>query len=362
MSLYSKNITKKLTRGALLSTVVITAVLSSIVFLNELHSHKIVRISDSILLLKFFVLSMIPVILHITPVSVCCTTLYVIHITEMDRELSIWRAAGMSQYQIAKPFIRFSIFISLLLLLLSMFILPLAEKELRVSFDSLTSDSSIASLLEEKSFNRISRNTTLYTEQNSDNQLQGVLVHTKEQDGSSSIIIAEKATLVTENQLTLFKLYNGSRYSKHYDSNQTLFFRTLTLDMKSSNSDGTHRDLNSENYKTAYQLLRSPKLEGIKSLVVRTCWPMTVIAFSVLGSSILISSNFSRKTSLKPLIHSFVYAMLLSIPFFLLKKKISQNLSYSVLFYAIFALCIFMSLKILGGKIKLIYTPKVPKK
>ena len=352
MNLYSKHTLKRLTKSSLISVSVITLIISSIIFLNELHLNRIAKILDAFIALKFFLLSIIPITIYITPISTCCASLYIYHSMETDRELAIWESVGLNKYQIAKPAIKFAVLVTITLTFFTMFIVPITEKHIKSSIEKLKKTSSINAVLEEKSFNRISVNTTLYAEKISeDGDLEGVIVYTKEKDGNNSITVAERAKTSLSDNITSFRLFNGNRHSQHRGMNQTIFFKTLIVNTPNKKVENINR-YDSLDYLTIYELFKLKKEARFNELIARTIWPLTNLVLIMLSSSLLLFAGFSRQTNLRPLVYSFAFPIIIAVILIILRKKVYHNILYTIPLYIIISTAILASIKMLKGNLK----------
>jgi lipopolysaccharide export system permease protein len=359
MNLYSRHTIKKISKGSLISVSSITLIISSITFLNELGLSKIFKILDAFVALKYFLLSIIPITIYIMPISTCCAALYIYHNMATDRELDIWQSVGLNKYQIAKPAIKFAVLITIMMAFFTMFIIPITKKHIRTSIEKLKNTSSINTVLEEKSFNRLSANTTLYAEKISkDENLEGVVVYTKEKDGNNSITVAEKARTIFNKNTTSFRLYNGNRHTKYSGSQQTIFFKTLIVNTPSNTNAGRANAFDSLGYLTAYDLFKLQKPERFNELIARTVWPLSNLILIMLSSSILLSAGFSRQTPIKPLVYSFAFPTIVVIILFILRQKVSHNLLYAAPIYTIVSLSILASMSILKENLHHSYLSK----
>lgn len=278
---------------------------------------------------------------------------------ETDRELCIWKSVGLNKYQIAKPAMKFALLVTLILTFCTMFIIPITQKHIKTSIETLKSTSSINAVLEEKSFNRISAKTTLYAEKTSeDGKLEGVIVYTKEKDGNNSITVAEKAETHFNGNITSFRLYNGNRHSQYRDLQQTIFFKTLIMNTPAHNNTESVHLSDSLEYLTVYDLFKLQKPERFNELIARTVWPLSNLVLIMLSSSILLSSGFSRQPTLKPLIYSFALPMIIAIILVILRKKVYHNLLYAAPLYTIVSLSILASIRILKGNLNRSYLSK----
>lgn len=363
MNLYSKHTIKRLAKGAFVSISVITLIISSMIFLNELYLNKIAKILDAFLAIKFFLLSLIPITVYVTPISACCATLYIYHTMETDRELVIWESVGLNKYDIAKPAISFAVFITTILLCFTMFIVPMTEKHIKTSIDQLKSTSSINSVLEERSFNKISINTTLYADKVlDDGSLEGVIVYTKEKDGNNSITVAERAETNLNDRTTSFYLYNGNRHSKYRGLNQTIFFKTLIVNTPPDKVGANLHSQHSLDYLTGYELFKLQKPAGFRALAARTVWPLTTLVLIFISSSILLSSTFTRQSNVRAMVCSFAFPIIIAVVLVIIRKKVFSDLFYTIPLYTIIALCILVPMNILKGNINYPHTPEKLKK
>lgn len=291
--------------------------------------------------LKIAAISMPTLLLYIAPISVLCAIIYTYYILYTDSEMIVMESSGLSKKNIARPAIRFASVITLGCYLLTFFVVPLAKKQLSNYIEFIKNNIELSSVIEEKSFTRISKNITLYVNsKGQNNTLHGIAMYNKEYNGSTTFILAKSAELIDRGDTVFFKLFDGNRQSTNNANLQILYFNELKFDIpKRSFIKTSPRKPNLEEQNVISLLLNyhnNPSTKDVTTeLNQRLIWPLLNLAIAYIGISASFSRYFQRKWS----IYKIAYASLASIALFgsviLLSRKSSDHLIYIILMYAI---------------------------
>ncbi|MCH9753588.1 MAG: LptF/LptG family permease [Alphaproteobacteria bacterium] len=342
MKIYSRYIIFYLIKIFLLSVVVLTGILTSVRLLSFINQNTIGGVASIEMAIKFITLSAPHLLMYITPIALLCTIIYVYYNLTIDNELITLEAVGLSKINISKPAVLFSVIITIICFTLTTFIVPIAKRELHSYTDLLKGSSKITSILEEKAFNKISKNITLYMETKlEDGFLQGVAIYDKTPSNEYTVLLAEKAKLIPINDSFSFKLYDGSRHSMKDGNMQILYFKTLSFNlprhkMQETKIDDldieelTLLDLLSSNYKR-----KDLMNERYSELHKRFSWPILnlTIAFIVMCS--ILSSHFERKWNANKIINAALFSMINLGLVIALRGKVNNGAMYIIALYTL---------------------------
>tara|TARA_B100000941_G_scaffold190654_1_gene137419 strand:+ start:3895 stop:5019 length:1125 start_codon:yes stop_codon:yes gene_type:complete len=151
----------------------------------------------------------------IAPSSVLIASIIVIDRMTRDSEMVILNASGISLIQKISPFLVATIFITLLIYILSIHISPMAMKDFRVKINEIKSDI-ISSSFKKNEFRSPNGDYTIYVSEISDNNdFLGIIIKDMQ---SSDIIItytSKVARIIDVNDQIILEMENGKIYSEN---------------------------------------------------------------------------------------------------------------------------------------------------
>ena len=168
----------------------------------------------------------------ILPIAFFCSLLFVYNRLTIDSELVCLRAAGVSQWSLAKPALMMATIIAVVAYAIGMYVMPISHREFKERQFVLRSEHS-AFLLEEGSFNSLTEGVTVYIRDREGGSLNGILVHDAREQESPITMMAERGLLVQTDQGPRFILFNGHRQQIDRDSTRLslLNFERYTMDL-----------------------------------------------------------------------------------------------------------------------------------
>lgn len=338
----------------MLSVLILTGVLTSVKLLAFINQNMIGGVASIDMAIKFIILSTPHLLMYITPIALLCTIIYVYYTLSIDNELITLEATGLSKVNISKPSILFSIAITILCYALIMIIVPISKRELHNYTDLLRGSSKITSILEEKAFNKISRNITLYTEKKLDDGfLQGVAIYDKTSPASYTVMLAEKAKLIPEENSFSFKLYDGSRHTINNNTMQILYFKTLSFNIPKNKIQTTNIDDLDIEELTIFDLLFSKHKrqdlinEKYSELHKRFSWPLLNITIAFIVVCSIFSSHFERKWNPAKLVNASIFSIINLGLVIVLRGKVNNGVAFVIALYALPIFITFVSTYIL---------------
>ena len=357
MKIYSKYILLYLTRIFLLNTLLLIAILVSVKLLTLLNNHTINGLANLQIAFKLVLVSVPALLVYLSPIALLCTIMYVYYTLSMDSEFIILEATGLSKFNIARPAIQFAAAITILSYYLTMFTVPLAKRDLNNYIDFMRNSLEISSILEEKSFNRISRHTTLYVDKKGqDNIFYGIAIYNKESNNSQTIILAEKAELRSEEGKFLFHLYDGNRQSINNGSLQILYFKTLSFNIPKTNTSlSSSKNLVLEE-QTIFELLSHNTRKNFNlnernaEINQRLSWPMINFAIACIALCTSFSTHFERKWNTQKLIYVSIFSALAFGLVIISSRKINNSFIFALTLYIVPIIFSITSLYILRKK------------
>ncbi|MFK8040180.1 MAG: LptF/LptG family permease [Rickettsiaceae bacterium] len=347
MRIYTKYIIQNLVPLFILTlcvSVLLVWILQIFKFLHLIN--KGIRIYDFI---QITLLALPLLIFILMPIVTSLSCLFFYNKLIVDRQLIILQTSGLSNFQIAKPAILVSIFITLFAYYISADLLPKSYRELKSKLENIKNHY-VSNIIEEKTFVQLSKNLTIYVNKKlSNNKVLGVILFDNYSSKRQSILFAEYGELLIENNKFVIYLSNGARQA--YDHNNQI--TNLTFDsivVKELLSQNIKNDIVSMNINEYYinELLfpnnsinHNQKLKLISQAHQRLTWPAYNFILIFIGLAIFLHRNtFTRDRKLIHYAPVIVITIVLVYSHFAINNMSSKHLYYSYLYYLNIILCI----------------------
>ncbi len=147
----------------------------------------------------------------VLPITTFLVVQFVYERITTDRELTVMRAAGLSQFALARPALAVAGVTMLLCFLLNLLVVPMSFTAFR-QFDFEIRNKLAAFLLQEGVFNQMSEDLTVYVRlRQPDGALRGILIDDGRDKKSHATILAETGRLIVGAAAPQVLLINGSR-------------------------------------------------------------------------------------------------------------------------------------------------------
>ncbi|NBT84935.1 MAG: YjgP/YjgQ family permease [Alphaproteobacteria bacterium] len=167
----------------------------------------------------------------ILPICLLIGGLHVYSKLTADHEIQVIRALGLSNFQISKPLIVLGLFVTFLVFIINIYIIPLSFQKFRNQEYQIKNQFS-ASLIREGSFNVINGTTAYVRERGPQGEFKGILIYdphlpdSKKENASenSYTIIAEEGVIHQGSEGVVLVLKRGSRQEKDKVTGNVSFF------------------------------------------------------------------------------------------------------------------------------------------
>lgn len=241
-----------------------------------------------------------------------------------DRELTVMRAAGLSQLSLARPALAMSAIVMAACFLLNIWIVPASFSNFR-QYQFEIRNRLAAFLLQEGVFNQVSDNLTVYVRtRQPDGTLRGILIDDGRQANSHATILAEQGRLIPGATAPRVLLLNGSRQEIDRQTGRlnVLTFAENTIDLTSDSKADEQR------FRDAGEMSLSELLNPPPGTVVferdlgkfrveahrRLSAPFTVLSFAMIALVSVLSGAFRRHGGLlRPAVAILVVVGLLAV-------------------------------------------------
>ncbi len=256
----------------------------------------------------------------VLPGALLIAVIYVYNRIAADNELIIMRSIGMSNWQIAKPTIIIAITITTLLYCITLYVLPHAFRNFKDMEHQIRNTLS-AAMLQAGEFNTF-KNITIYIRaRESNNKISGIILHDSRNPQKPYTTTAERGSLIETNAGLRIILANGIRHEINPKTGNPsmLYFDQHILDLASKEIIKGHRYRKPHEYflidllnpDDSISPQQKPKFisEGHQRIIT----PMHVLAFALLGVSILLQGEFNRRRRSKRIVFAVVTCCCLQI-------------------------------------------------
>jgi lipopolysaccharide export system permease protein len=242
----------------------------------------------------------------VLPFALFCAVLFVYHRLTVESELTVLKAVGLSNLQIAAPCLLLAVVVTLIGYSISLYFMPTAFRSFRDLQQQVEREFSYL-LLQPGVFNTPARDLTVYVRRHRDDgSLAGVVVHDERRKKLPVTLMAEEGNLVQGDDGPLFIMEHGSRQELSAEnpdnpSLSILHFERYTLDLTANEKPPGDR---SPKPKEQYvdELLDPPaslsedrRRGRIAEAHKRLTWPLSTLSFALIGLSALLAPGFDRR-------------------------------------------------------------------
>ena len=240
----------------------------------------------------------------ILPVALVMAVIFIYNKLVSDSELVVLRAAGMSQFSLAKPAMIVATAATLLCYSLTVYFLPASFREFKDLQVRLRNSFSMVMLLE-GAFNTLMKGVTIYVRSRSrSGELYGIFIHDSRDRESPVTIMAERGAIVQGEEGPRVVMVNGNRQEIDAKDGRLslLYFDRYTFDIGSIGGETGERwreprerylselffPAEDEKKIWNYQKLR---MEGHHRLSM----PLLPISFTLIAIALLLSGEYNRR-------------------------------------------------------------------
>lgn len=248
----------------------------------------------------------------ILPVTTFIVALFVYVRLSSDRELVVLRAAGLSQWRLARPALLLALLATGTVLWLNLWLVPLSHAAFR-QWQFEIRNQMAAVLLQEGVFSAVGNDLTVYArERGRDGTLRGILVHDARERGAPVTILAEEGRLTTTPLGPRVTLINGVRQQVERVAPpgggtpvprlSVLSFAENSVDLARAtrSEEARHRD---SRERSIPELLNPDPAEGLRPRDIsrfraeahqRLAQPFTALSFALVGLAAALTGQFRR--------------------------------------------------------------------
>ena len=325
-------------------------------------------VNKGLSLTKFIYLSglIIPSLLYvIIPVGVFISVIFAYNKLSSESELVIFKAAGIDNFGIIKPILKFAVLCTLISYLIALFLLPKSYREFK-DMQNFIRNNYASILIQEGVFSNPTKGLTVYIrDRDKSGVFKGLMIHNNKNKNKEVTIMAQEAYIENSRKGPIFVLLKGSHQEVDKKTNKTsiLYFDKYNLffDMLQNQSVSKRWREPEERYISELLFVDEPVERFRRKLLAeghqRITWPITNLVLSLLACLPFVMAGFSRMGNGK----NIAAASLAAIIYLLLavgtKNLVSENTNFIFLMYAEPVICL-ITLYILIFKIDLFQLKK----
>ena len=245
----------------------------------------------------------------ILPITTFVVVLFVYVRLGLDRELVVLRAAGLSQWRLARPAMVLALLSAGTVLWLNLHLMPISQAAFRKWQFEIRNEVA-AVLLQEGVFSSVGDDLTVYVrERGPDGALRGILVHDSRERGAPVTILAREGRIVNTPQGPRVSLLDGVRQQIERSGPPGSPPRLAVLSF-SQNSVDLARATRSEETRTRdsrerslSELLHPDPAEGLPPRLItrfraeahqRLASPVTALSFALIAMASALTGQFRR--------------------------------------------------------------------
>lgn len=315
-------LTRYILRQSLGTAVFVTVALSAAIWLTQSLRLVDLIVNRGLSAELFFYLGMLilPRFVDIVlPIGIFIAVLFTYNKLIAESEIVVMRAAGLSQFGLAKPALILSFIGVLVLFALSAYLLPTANRAFKdMQFE--IRNKFVSAVLQEGTFATISDNLTVYVRGRDRNgELAGFLVQDERDRAKPITIVAERGAVVETENGSRVLLANGNRQQLDRATGKlsVLMFDKYTLDLVDMRDAPAGRTREpQERYldelffpaegTISPSFRHSLRLEAHQRIIV----PLTAVAFAVIPLVALLCGEFNRRGQIRRILVAVLIAFL----------------------------------------------------
>ncbi len=244
----------------------------------------------------------------ILPITTFIVMLFVHLRLAGDRELVVMRAAGLSNWQIARPALALGLLVVGLMAFLNFWLVPLSHTAFR-QWQFEIRNQLVGVLVQEGVFSSVGSDLTVYARRReADGTLRGIIVHDQREAGGAVTILAQAGRIGQGADGPRVTLYDGVRQQMEKGPSgapprlTVLSFSENSVDLarvarneETRSRDSRERSITELLYPDPSEDLRPRELRRFRSEAhQRMASPITALSFALVGLAVALTGQFRR--------------------------------------------------------------------
>ncbi|MBS7809720.1 LPS export ABC transporter permease LptF [Roseococcus pinisoli] len=245
----------------------------------------------------------------ILPITAFVVTLFTYVRLSSDRELVVMRAAGLSNWQLAKPALGVAAMAMSICFVLNLWITPASHEAFR-EWQFEIRNQMAGLLLQEGVFSSVGDDLTVYArDRDSSGMLKGIMVHDARERGAPVTILAETGRITSTPQGPRVTLFNGQRQQveRVVQPDGTTVMRLSVLSFQENSVDLARANrAEGQRFRNAQERSLSELFNPEEGVSIRDrgrflaeahqrlSGPITAVSFSLLALAVALTGQFRR--------------------------------------------------------------------
>ncbi|MCG7394706.1 LPS export ABC transporter permease LptF [Microvirga sp. ACRRW] len=174
----------------------------------------------------------------IAPVALFMAVIYTLNKLNGDSELIVMSAGGMAPQRLLRPFTALALFISLIVGMISLYLMPASFQELRLLFTRIRADF-VATMAKEGQFISLENGITFHYRERAGDALLGIFMEDQRDKAKPIVYLAERGQTVEQNGQAYLVLEKGSVQRKDPNSKDSsiVAFERYAVDLAAFNQE-----------------------------------------------------------------------------------------------------------------------------
>ncbi len=209
MSLIDRYLLRQLITPTLLAMVAATLLALLSTTLSQLEI-IVSQGQSAAIFLKVTLLALPQLINMIMPIALLVAGLMTLNRLQVDQELVVCFAAGMSRWRVISPAIRLATVMMIISLFMNLWVQPTALRAMRDTLFEVRTDV-VATLVREGQFSQPADGLTIYAQKvDNGGLIHNLFIHQSKDDGGATTYAAEEGRIVSRQGKPILELYQGS--------------------------------------------------------------------------------------------------------------------------------------------------------
>jgi len=176
----------------------------------------------------------------ISPVALFIAIMFALNRLNGDSELIVMSAAGMRPGRVMRPFLIFGGIVSVLMAVLTLYLIPASFQELRDLISKIRADF-VSNIVQEGQFTTLDNGVTFHYRERAGEALLGILMQDRRDETRKVVYLAERGQTVEHKGQSYLKLENGSIHRQGSANQQSsiVTFDSYAVDLSALNQETT---------------------------------------------------------------------------------------------------------------------------
>ncbi len=342
-------------RQTLSNVLISTLVFVGIIWLSQSFKTIKLIINKGAGLLEFFILSAYSLpswLLIALPFGTFAGCMISYLKLQNDKEIIVMKSAGINPLNLSKPAFFIAILVSIILLIISHFIMPKTYKNFKVLQNDIR-NSSESLIIKDNVFIDLNKFQTIFINNlYGNNQLEEIFIQDRSDPKFLVEFFAKKGTLNFENNIML-SMQNGTRISTDLKGKSTILnFKSYDIEIKQESDNKTSSRVIEYNEYNFFELLKKSKnVKEKKGKFLAEAHSRNTIAFMplifcLIVMVVILKDNYSRFFSFYRKTIGIGFLVLIQSIVLIIKNTVHSNINFLPLMYIfpilILITCIFI--------------------